>query len=218
MTWQQDLRDDLVARLPPGAHVRVTGSTAEPEQLDCWSDLDLHVDLPGSAPTDLLAACDVWAAAVEVSATGQVLRVVLADGRRLDLVVNGGTVTVPPLAADNDVRFMAALAAAKLGRGDHLIGLHLTLDLLRSCLVLAMQLRDRDLGTTSHRFGSEHDTLATEVTALLADPIEVTSRPNLVERTVALYATWRQDLEPAYEPDWSGLSCVIDRGGAAAGR
>ena len=51
------------------------------------------------------------------------MRVVLVDGRRVDLVVEGGRVRVPALAADNDIRILAALATAKLARDDH-IGLH----------------------------------------------------------------------------------------------
>jgi hypothetical protein len=48
---------------------------------------------------------------------------VLVDGRRIDLVVKGGCVLVPSRAADNEFRMVAATAASKLGRGDHLIGL-----------------------------------------------------------------------------------------------
>lgn len=210
-TWQRELGDRLTGRLPAGATHRVAGSAREETQLDGWSDLDLHVDLGGRVdPVDLLTGEDVWACAEEISAAAgeQVLRVVLADGRRLDLVVHGGRVLVPPLAADNDVRWVAVLAAAKLGRGDRLIGLHLVLDLLRRFLEVAMQVRDRDLGTTVHRSGSGHDVLADEATALLRGPLT----PRLVEGVVDLYGTWRGELEPDYVPDWSGLSAVIRRG------
>lgn len=54
---------------------------------------------------------------------------VLRDGRRVDPSVDGGPVRAPSLSADNDVRFVAALAATKLSRGDWLIRLHLTLEL-----------------------------------------------------------------------------------------
>lgn len=53
----------------------------------------------------------------------------------------------------NDFRFDAVLAAVKAARGDVLIGAHLTLQLARHILVIAMLIRDRDAGTTHHRFG-----------------------------------------------------------------
>ena len=45
------------------------------------------------------------------------------------------------------------LAAVNAARGDVLIGAHLTLQLARHVLEMAMLLRDRDAGTTPHRFG-----------------------------------------------------------------
>ncbi|WP_139142446.1 hypothetical protein [Humibacillus sp. DSM 29435] len=45
--------------------------------------------------------------------------------------------------ADNGFRVLAALAADKHGRGNRLIGLHLTMVLIMACLVQAMLLRDR---------------------------------------------------------------------------
>ena len=121
---------------------------------------------------------------------------------------------MPALAADNDIRILAAFATAKLARDDHLIGLHLALELMRSCLDQAMLLRDRDLGTSVHRFGSTHDAMAEEVAALLRCPLGVSPRPNVVERAVALYGRWRHQLEPTYSPDWSGLHALLDLGSA----
>jgi hypothetical protein len=213
VTWQWDLRDELIRRLPESAAAQVLGSAANASQLDGWSDLDLHVDLTAvSGPVDLLAGCQVWALSEDRSAEQQTLRIVLEDGRRLDLVVKGGVIRRPAQADDNDVRMMAALAAAKLGRGDHLIGLHLTLELIRSSLVQAMLLRDRDLGTNVHRFGSQPDVLAKEIAELLHNPLDVVPRPNIVEKTVEMCGRWRCELDPGYRPDWSGLDAVISRG------
>lgn len=50
-------------------------------------------------------------------------------------------------------RFDAVLAAVRTARGDILIGAHLTLQLARHVLVIAMLLRDRDAGTGHHRHG-----------------------------------------------------------------
>jgi len=162
VSWQAELFDELALRLTGIGQVELVGSAADPAVItDGWSDLDVMITLTRTGQVDLLAGFDAWAVSDVRSTESQVLRIVLRDGRRLDMVVDGGVVAVPPLASDNDIRFVAAVAAAKMGRGDHLIGLHLTLELMRSCLVLAMRLRDGDAGTTVHRFGSERDALVT---------------------------------------------------------
>jgi hypothetical protein len=213
VTWQLELADQLRARLPTAARLDLAGSGTQPSELDDWSDLDVHLDLGGqSEPCELLADLAVWALTEHRSGDRQVLRSVLRDGRRLDLVVVGGLVSVPSVAVDNDVRFLAALAAAKLGRGDRLIGLHLTLELLRSGLVQAMLLRDRDRATVVHRRGSERDALADEVAAVAGGPLSITARPNIVERAVDMYARWRVELDPDYRADWSGLDALLERG------
>ena len=211
--WQVQLERELIDRLPQTALHHVAGSARDSARLDQWSDLDLHIDLSGvDKPIDLLAGAEVWAASEDLADGRQVLRVVLVDGRRVDLVVEGGRVRVPVLAADNEIRILAALAATKLGRNDRLIGLHLALELMRYCLVQAMLLRDRDLGTTVHRFGSTHDAMADQVADLLRYPPKVSPRPNVVERAVELYGRWRRQLEPGYSPDWSGLHALLNRG------
>ena len=211
--WQARFEQELVGRLPDGAAYDVAGSAQHPEHLDGWSDLDLHLHLRSAEePVDLLAGVEVWAATETEDAGAQVLRVVLVDGRRIDLVVSGGRVAVPERAVDNDIRMLAVLAVTKLGRGDQLIGLHLTLELTRACLVQAMLLRDRALGTSVHRTGSGLDALAEEVVTALQGPLDVRVRPNVVEQVVGLYARWRHQLELNYMPDWSGLDAVIARG------
>ena len=110
------------------------------------------------------------------------------------------------------MRFLAALAATKFGRHDRLIGTHLLLELLQACLVQAMLLRDRDEGTHIHRTGSARDILAADVARIARLPLDPRIRPNVVERTAELYGQWRSELEPGYQPDWSGLTAVITRG------
>ncbi|MFC7624495.1 hypothetical protein [Microlunatus sp. GCM10028923] len=213
MPWQAELARELIMRLPAGAKGAPAGSALRPETLDGWSDLDLQLALPRSAqPVDLLRGLEIWAFTEELAADRQVVRAVIIDGRRVDFVITGGRLSLPEPAADNDVRALAVQAAGKLGRGDRLIGLHLTLELVRLALVQAMLLRDRDQGTTIHRYGSERDALADEVAGLDLADLAITPRPNVVERTVDLYARWRAELEPDYRPDWSGLRAVIDCG------
>ncbi len=54
----------------------------------------------------------------------------------------------------NHFWFKSMVASYKVIRNDHLIALHLTLDLIRDCCVLGMMLRDRAKGTNIHRDGS----------------------------------------------------------------
>jgi hypothetical protein len=214
MVWQIDLNQELSARLPASARLHIIGSASTPALLDGWSDLDVRLSLAEPVNTvDLLGGTKVWALDDATTSEAQVQRLVLMDGRRLDMVVAGsGRVNPPAMERDNQVRFLAALAAVKLGRGDQLIGLHLVLELLRSCLVQAMLLRDQDSGTNLHRFGTARDVMAGEVARLSRLPLTLTPRPNVVERAVTLYGQWRTELERDYRPDWSGLAAVLARG------
>lgn len=213
MVWQQQMVSEVTGRLPSGASLEVVGSAADRSLIDDWSDLDLHLHLPHLVDlVDLLGEPAVWAAEEAVAAEGQVVRFVLLDGRRIDVVVEAGRLVLPALAVDNDVRFLAALAVSKLGRRDQLIGMHLVLELLQACLVQAMLLRDRDEGTHIHRAGTQRDSLATDIVQLMQVPLDVAVRPNAVERIVDLYGRWRSQLENDYLPDWSGLSALLTRG------
>ena len=216
MTWQLVLYDDVRAGLPPTATADLVGSARRPELLDGWSDLDVHLTLAKDvALSRLLGAAGVWALEEACSPDEQVLRIVLSDGRRVDIVVAGtGRVLVPPASASNAFRFCAAQAAAKLGRDDRLIGLHLVLELCRLCLVDAMLLRDRDAGTNAHRSGSTRDALAREVQELTGRPLDLRVRPNVVELAAGLHDRWQHELDGRYEPDWSGLQGVLKRGWA----
>jgi hypothetical protein len=214
MAWQGDLYHEITAALPASASVRAHGSVLTPALLDGWSDLDLQLHL-GDA-IEVAAIIDpsmIWACDNVTANGAQVLRMVLVDGRRLDLTVGGrGQIRPPTAADDNAVRFIAALAAAKLGRGDQLIGLDLTLELLRCCLEQAMLLRDQDTGNNVHRHGTKRDALAAAVAQLACQPLTIEPRPNVVERTAELYSDWRRERDPNYNPDWSGLDAVIRRG------
>lgn len=212
MDWQRTEFERIVGELP-GATVQIHGSGADPAGLDGWSDLDLRIASDEPVPVSTLAPGGIWAYEDVRSPDAEVCRTVLADGRRVDISITGaGRIIGLQPAADNAVRFVAAQAATKLGRGDQLIGGHLTLELLRACLVVAMQLRDRDLGTTVHRAGSDRDRYADLVMALAVVPLTITPRPNIVEQAAELYATWRSELEPDYDADWVPLAELITRG------
>jgi len=212
------------------AQLWVLGSARHPEHLDRWSDIDVGLVLTGPVALSSLLppGCAVWALDRHSSEAGSTCRAVLDDGRRVDLVVAtadefdraGGqraysdgrsqgeatttlTVADPPDASVNEARFVAALAVVKYGRGDRLIGSHLTLELAQLCLVQAMLLRDRDEGTTSHRFGTARDDLAAETWSALqrGDETGATHIQRLVEQFDRLHS----ELDNRYVPDWSGL-------------
>jgi hypothetical protein len=158
--------------------------------------------------------------------------VVLADGRRLDVVVSagadldrsgghcvrrssgsvqpgGGALVVEPPTdpAADEARFVAALALVKYGRGDRLIASHLTLELAQLCLVQAMLLRDADEGTASHRFGTYRDEFATKLWAVLEETVAPLGFERL-SRLAAQFDRLHGELDPGYLSDWSGLRAL----------
>ncbi|SDS75682.1 hypothetical protein SAMN04489812_2922 [Microlunatus soli] len=204
----------LRAALAAAGTVEPYGSAVDDDLLDSWSDLDAAVELTEPVAFDHLGLGAAWAWQDSRTSDHQTLRTVLPDGRRLDLSVRGDAIAMPQPGPDNPVRFEAALAAARIGRGDRLIGLHLTMGILRECLVIAMLLRDRAEGTDRHRFGSDLDHRADDVARIAALPTDPRQRPTIVEQACRLYGDWRAELHPGYRPDWSGLTAVIDRGTA----
>lgn len=177
--WQQELLPVLAglavedARISDlRAHGSANGTAAA---VDHWSDLDVLVTAaePAEVAEDLARriadhVAPVFAASRSATDSGYGVRLVLADMRRIDISVvsprfPGGTGQTtepgqrqePGEAAEiaASFRFDAVLAAVKAARGDVLIGAHLTLQLARHILVLAMLLRDRDAGTNHHRHG-----------------------------------------------------------------
>lgn len=206
-SWQGRLLEQL--QVVPSLEAAPYGSVAENQDLDGWSDLDVRVRLPAPAPAETLFGARLWAWQETIDQAGQHLRLVFSDGRRVDAVVGGvHRLALPEAPCDNAIRFEAALAASRIGRGSLLIGLHLVLGILREALVQVMLIADRDTGTNHHRLRTEHDARAAEAAAVAARPL----RPQTALEACELYARWRQELEPAYRADWSGLHAVLDRG------
>jgi hypothetical protein len=214
--------------------VWILGSVREPETLDRWSDVDVGLVLTGQVSLGSLlpSGSVVWALDRSSDDVRSTCRVVLADGRRVDFIVatageferadgrrahargrqhtgaTGGVVVPdPPDATVNAVRFVAALAAVKYGRGDQLIGSHLTLELARRCLVQAMLLRDRDERTTSHRYGTARDELAASIWSILrSDDAAPRTRIRMLAES---FDQLHSELDSRYLPDWSGLRPLI---------
>ena len=106
-----------------------------------------------------------------------------------------------------DFRFKSMLAVYKVVRGDLLIALHLSQDLIRDCCVLGMILRDRATGTNIHKHGGMGNQLVTE--------LEVTQKPftalgildNIKESNIIfekLACEWSDNYEENRQPllDW----------------
>jgi Streptomycin adenylyltransferase len=173
--WQLEVAQALGQLALEDAGVRafrLHGSVTDPSRIDRWSDVDALVE--SSQPLQLqdwLARFgEIWTFQFQGSTDSHVCRVVLVDGRRIDLTVCGPEPRPPNSSVCpslRSIRFDAALAAVKLGRSDRLIGTHLALEVARATLVLAMQLRDRDMGTALHRSGSSQDDVAGEVAELI---------------------------------------------------
>jgi hypothetical protein len=206
-SWPGRLLGEL--RLIRGVEVEPYGSVADNHELDTWSDLDVRVRLSIPASAETLFSARVWASQETVDDAGQHVRLVFRDGRRVDALVTGThRLALPEPACDNPVRFDAALAASRIGRGSDLIGLHLVLGLLREALVQMMLIADRDTGTNHRRIGTRHDAHAAEAAAIAARRL----RPETALEACELYARWRGELEPTYRADWSGLRKVLERG------
>jgi hypothetical protein len=187
--WQPPTLAGLAGLAAKDARIsdfRVYGSTSgTAASTDRWSDLDLSISTtdPVTVAEDFarqIGSClsPVFAASRSGDASGYCVRLVLRDLRRIDVTAAAPTSDEPDPAdtapgqdpADavaeliNDFRFDAVVAAVKAARGDVLISAHLTLQLARHILVVAMLLRDRDAGTTHHRFGgSRWDTWASRL-------------------------------------------------------
>jgi len=203
------------ANEPNVAQLSIRGSARHPELMDQWSDIDVGLRLSGPVALSSLLppGSTVWALDRQGDDARSSCRVVLDDAQRLDLVITptgpAGILVAddPPDATVNQARFVAAQAIVKYGRGDLLIGSHLTLELAQLCLIEAMLLRDRDEGTTSHRFGTGRDELAADIwTAVNVDDDSGTRR---IRRLAGEFDRLHSELDGRYVPDWSGLQSLI---------
>lgn len=192
----------------PGADVEPFGSVTAPALLDGWSDLDVIITHCGVFDVQEALQGRLWAFQSSADGDTQVVRAVFADGRRVDATIRGARGILPEPAADNDVRFDAALAAVRFGRGSRLIGLHLTMGIISEALVHRMVAADRSAGTTHHRAATRFDEDASSALEALEEPLG----PSTALRVYELYGAWRSETEPRYAADPIGLRAVIARG------
>lgn len=176
--WQLQILPDLVEMAARDSRIRDLqphgSASGERPGVDRWSDLDLVItaEEPVTVAEDFAHRISgrfspVFATSRSGNSARYTLRLVLSDLRRLDIIavdpVDRETPPQPIHVADdsasamaelvNAFRFDAVLAAIKAAREDVLISAHLTLQLARHVLVAAMLLRDRETGTSHHRFG-----------------------------------------------------------------
>jgi len=227
VTWQRRLAEEAIryVRDEPGVEaVEVTGSLADLDgaQVDAWSDVDLRVVVAAGQVLDcarwVARLGAPWALTTQATPEGHVHRVVFDDGRRLDVVVHqrGGLgVEAPPAPGDDlaEFRQAAALAVVKLARDDLLIGTHLALGLVQRCLEQAMALRDRELGTTSHRSGGPLNEVVARLDRLRRHPWTADGGMALVREAAEVHDELAARLDPSYVADLSGLDALVQQAG-----
>jgi len=106
--------------------------------------------------------------------------------------------------------FNGVVATTKVVRGDPLIALHLALDMLRDCCVLALLLRDRATGTAIHR----ESVAGRDFLARLADASQPYTAPGiltLLERVAITFDELADEWSPDYVAHRHPLSRAIAR-------
>jgi len=94
-------------------------------------------------------------------------------------------------------------AVTKAARDEQLVALHLSLDLARACLLLAMHLRDRETGTNIHRDGSR-DNRYVDRLAKLSQPYTRDGILEMIAQSATAFdelaAQWAEGYQPCLEP------------------
>jgi hypothetical protein len=232
----------MSARFPSDTRFGVTGSlaTGSVDRLSDLDLIVVSDALPDAAGdlTMATAAGPVWSIERQEGDNGRTLRLVYSDGRRIDLLLRTEDSNLPdpvlwleisesapdlspPLLAQQleparaevlAVRHATALAAAKLGRRDVLIGAHLCLDVASKVLVVSMRLRDQESGRTHHHHGGRRDRDALRVSADLSG-LPADAGPadwiDLLLRLTETFDTAAGALWPDHRPDWQGLDAIV---------
>jgi hypothetical protein len=221
MVWQHQLLDQLTSVLASQRgviEILPHGSFVD-GKLDEWSDLDVQINVTADwfpyffPETGWIADFgDIYALNQSHDAVSSTTRVVFRNGTRLDLRFPTTNSTGPErntggppnslAKLENDVRFESFLAASKIARNDLLIGTHLTLELERKALVVAMLLRDRNLGTSAHRFGGLYNDA---VDLLGAGGTDAASLIRRIRSASEAFGTLAVQLDPSWTPDWEPL-------------
>lgn len=106
--------------------------------------------------------------------------------------------------------FNGVVATGKVLRGDPLIALHLALDMVRDCCVLAMLLRDRATGTIIHRESVLGEALVTQL-AGTNQPYTALGILTMLEQTAITFDDLASQWSPGYEAHGQPLLQAIAR-------
>jgi hypothetical protein len=233
--WQDETFERIQAMLSDNAAVKevvALGSLAS-HDTDEWSDLDVGIVVEEDGFDSFFpdyewvkALGDIYAINQSSGSNKGTTRVVLEDGSRVDFSIATSTSLLsseaPTFSAEahagslrsitNDFKFDAFLATSKVARHDHLIGLHLILELERKCLVLGMMLRDREAGATHHRQGGPFNEVVKELKPF------GTAKTELLGRLIHAADLFRElaiQLEPSIVLDLQPLKRSIDKARSA---
>ncbi|SLM98854.1 hypothetical protein FM103_05375 [Corynebacterium xerosis] len=82
----------------PGADIDPYGSVTDPALLDGWSDLDVVITSRAAFGLEEALQGRLWAFQSTIHGDAQIVRAVLADGRRVDATIHGapGMLPAPP--------------------------------------------------------------------------------------------------------------------------
>ncbi len=106
--------------------------------------------------------------------------------------------------------FGGVAATAKVVRGDLLIALHLALDLLRDCCVLAMLLRDRKTGAVIHRESALGQAFVARL-ASASQPFTASGILSMIEKAAIAFDELSSQWSPDYEAHCQPLLQALDR-------
>jgi len=106
--------------------------------------------------------------------------------------------------------FNGVVATTKVVRGDPLIALHLALDMVRDCCVLAMLLRDRATGTIIHRESVLGETFVAQL-AGINQPTTALGILTILEQAVIAFDDLAGQWAPGYEAHGQPLLQAITR-------
>lgn len=102
------------------------------------------------------------------------------------------------------------LAVNRIARRDLLVGLHLALDLVRECSVMAMILRDQQTGITHHRFGHDDQSYLSQLAGTV-QPYTAEGRLASIEACAIAYDSFASQLTADYIPRRFPLLRWIER-------
>jgi len=103
----------------------------------------------------------------------------------------------------NTFRFTAMRAITKAARNELLVALHISLELMRDCLLLGMHLRDRETGINIHRDGSRGNQYVTQLSPL-SQPFTQEGILEMIARSAAAFdalaGQWSDDYRECRQP------------------